>query len=118
MRYVKHILCTLFALLLISCATKSSSSGNTTELLRINSRQVDCMGVGPMKCLQVKYLDRSGEDKENWSNFYSEIEGFDYIPGFTYVLKIEKEMLDPKTVPADASRIRYKLVKVVSKIAE
>lgn len=107
----------LSIVIMVSCATKSGAQKENIERLEINSELIDCMGVAPMKCMQVKYLDRTGDDKENWNTMYGGIEGFEYEPGYVYVIEVEKEVLDPKTVPADASTIRYKLVKVVSKEA-
>ncbi len=69
----------------------------------------DCYGMNPMKCLQVK------KGKEAlWSNFYSNIEGFDYQPGYTYVLRVKEKKV--KNPPADGSTVRYILKKVVYKI--
>lgn len=74
----------------------------------IASQTVDCTGVAPMKCLQIKE-----KESDSWGNFYSNIEGFTYEPGFEYVLKVKTEKLT--NVPADASSIKYTLVKQVSK---
>ena len=42
-----------------------------------------------------------------------EIEGFTYIEGYEYVLKVSKTTI--KNPPADGSSISYKLIQVVSK---
>ena len=81
-----------------------------TKALWINSARIDCVGVGPMQCLQVKY-----SPEEAWSNFYQDIEGFAYEPGYIYEVSVELIRMDPANVPADASSIRYKLVEVISK---
>ncbi|MGL4331512.1 MAG: DUF4377 domain-containing protein [Bacteroidales bacterium] len=118
MKHLKLLFAAALSMVIIaSCATKNSTQKENIERMEINSQLIDCMGVAPMKCMQVKYLDRTGEDKENWNTMYGGIEGFEYEPGYVYVLEVEKEVLDPKTVPADASTIRYKLVKVISKEA-
>ncbi|WP_319500381.1 META domain-containing protein [uncultured Draconibacterium sp.] len=77
----------------------------------VNSYKVDCVGVGPMKCMLVQ----KGEtpDPGKWTNFYSKIEGFEYEPGFIYKLKVKEEQLE--NVPADASSIKYTLVEVLEK---
>lgn len=77
----------------------------------VNSYRVDCVGVGPMKCMLVQ----KGETPEpgEWTNFYTEIEGFEYEPGFIYKLKVKEEQLE--NVPADASSIKYTLVEVLEK---
>ena len=78
------------------------------EVITVASATADCMGVGPQKCLLVKHQGADG-----WEFWYSGIEGFEYQPGYEYVLKIRKEKV---TNPAaDRSGIKYVLVEVVSK---
>nr|WP_317207113.1 DUF4377 domain-containing protein [Chryseobacterium arthrosphaerae] len=50
---------------------------------------------------------------DSWENFYSNIEGFTYEPGYEYVLKVKTEKI--ANPPADASSIKYTLVEQVSK---
>lgn len=76
---------------------------------KVKENKVPCEGVAPMECLQIK----EGKEKE-WKNFYSSIEGFDFVPGYTYRLKVEKTKKEG-TIPADASAYSYKLKKVVCK---
>ncbi|MCC9044199.1 DUF4377 domain-containing protein [Myroides sp. M-43] len=80
--------------------------GNQT--LTIASKLVDCTGVAPMKCMQVKE-----EGSDEWTNMYTGIEGFTYEEGYEYVVEIKREKLE--NVPADASSIKYILVKEISK---
>ncbi len=47
---------------------------------------VDCVGVAPQKCLQIK---ENLED--DWTFFYGTIEGFNYEPGYFYQLKIAQK---------------------------
>lgn len=96
--------------ILISFAMMSCNITPETKALWINSARIDCVGVGPMQCLQVKY-----SPEEAWSNFYQDIEGFAYEPGYIYEVSVELIRMDPANVPADASSIRYKLVEVISK---
>ena len=87
---------------------EQSSAGAETKTLYVAHHLSDCVGVGPMECMLV----RDTPDGE-WQLFYSEIEGFDYEPGYDYELRIRMEDIpDP---PADASSIRYILEEVVSK---
>ena len=66
-----------------------------------------------MHCLQIQ---ESETFKPNgWKNFYGNIEGFEFEPGYIYKISVKKEELDPTTVPADASSIKYSLVKVIEK---
>lgn len=93
----------LLPLLLLSCA----SNKGAVKMI-VASQQGDCVGVAPQKCLLVK----TGADT-NWTFFYNQIEGFQYEPGYEYVLEVKEEKV--KNVPADASSLRYILVKEVSK---
>lgn len=100
-----------FALILISfaqCSSTSKVSNPSEKTMFIAAETKDCVGVGPMKCLQVKETESAP-----WQNFYSKIEGFTYEPGYEYKLIIRTEKRE--NVPADASSIRYILVKEVSK---
>lgn len=98
------------ALFVISqCTAPANVSGGDEKTFIVAPQTVDCTGVAPMKCLQVKET-QSG----NWTNFYSNIEGFTYEPGYEYVLKVKTEKI--QNPPADASSIKYTLVKQVSKI--
>ncbi|MFH6563573.1 DUF4377 domain-containing protein, partial [Aeromonas caviae] len=54
------------ALLLSAC-----QSAPTTETLYIQDKLADCVGVAPMKCMQVR-----SQPGESWSLFYQQIEGF------------------------------------------
>ena len=66
-----------------------------------------------MECLQIRK-----EGAEQWQYFYSNIEGFDYEPGFLYRIRVREEKLDLSQVPADASSIKYTLVSVEDKVAD
>lgn len=80
-----------------------------TETWVVGPERNPCTGVGPMECLQIK---RNPSDTA-WQYFYDEIDGFQYESGYTYTLEISQVKIDP--VPADASSIRYKMEKLVSK---
>lgn len=87
-------------------------SAKDVQTYMVNSEKIDCMGVAPMKCLQIKNLTKGDTE---WQSMYGNIEGFDYEPGYIYKIEVKEEKLDTKNLPADASSIKYKLVKVVSK---
>lgn len=95
----------LFALVFIN----TIGFAQETIKISIKENKVPCVGVAPMECLQIKM----GNNKE-WTYFYDSIEGFDYEPGFTYKLKVEKTKKQGN-LPADASAYNYKLKKVISK---
>ena len=97
---------------LISACKAESMSRSDTVIYWVNSFKVDCVGAGPMLCLQVQKRDTpTGE----WQNFYSQIRGFEYVPGYLYKLTVRETALPPEQVPADASSIRYDLVEVLEK---
>lgn len=67
---------------------------------------LDCVGVGPRKCLVV-----------DGKFFYGGIDGFEHEEGYTYRLKIERYDAFPgvEEPPQDASRYGYRLIEVISK---
>lgn len=86
----------------------SSCMNQTSERMIVASKQGDCVGVAPMKCLLVK---ENGQT--DWQYFYNQIEDFEYEPGYEYELEIVKEKIDNPA--ADQSSIKYILIKVLSK---
>jgi len=54
--------------------------------------------------------DPNGE----WQNFYDQIEGFEWEPGYTYELRVAVHQVE--NPPADASSLRYELIEVVDKV--
>ncbi len=80
----------------------------------VSGTKTECQGaMGKMKCLSI----HKGEDLKNpnWENFYAPIEGFEFEEGYLQKIEVEEIHLDKSEVPADASSIRYKLVKVLKK---
>lgn len=90
--------------------TTSSQEQGEMKTLYVEPELVDCVGVAPMQCMQVKE-DPNGE----YLNFFNQIEGFTFEPGFTYELRVNVEPV--ANPPADGSALRYTLVEVVSKTA-
>ncbi|MYM64830.1 DUF4377 domain-containing protein [Pseudomaricurvus sp. HS19] len=71
----------------------------------VGPARVDCVGVGPMKCLVV-----------DGKTFYQKIDGFTFEEGFDYRLKIRQvQVYTAETAPADAGLYRYQLVELISK---
>jgi hypothetical protein len=87
---------------------RPGGDGDMIKTLYVSSELVDCEGVGPQQCMQV----RSAPD-EPWELFYDQIDGFTFEPGFTYELRVRVTAVD--NPPADASSLRYTLVDVVDK---
>lgn len=79
----------------------------------VNSQQIDCVGVGPMKCLQIQKGETYQPD--TWELFYANIKGFNYEEGYIYKLLVKEEQLAAQNVPADGSSISYVLVEMVEK---
>ncbi|SIQ22161.1 protein of unknown function [Chryseobacterium indoltheticum] len=85
-----------------------NSTSDNEKTFIVGPETADCTGVAPMKCLQVKE-----KESDTWQNFYTNIEGFTYEPGYEYVLKVRTEKIE--NPPMDASSIKYTLIKQVSK---
>ena len=81
-----------------------------TYKMTVAGHQVNCQGVGPQKCLVILK-----ENERNWTYLYQQIEGFNYVPGYRYVLEIEEEMIPVPNGAADAPSVKYKLIKQVSR---
>src|SRR5690606_35843950 len=83
-------------------------STNTAKIILVASTKANCTGVAPQKCLQIKEIGQT-----DWSFLYQAIEGFDYVEGFYYKLKVEvSEVENPE---ADASSLHYKLIEIIEK---
>jgi heat shock protein HslJ len=90
---------------------ETATESENQKTIYVASQMVDCVGVGPQKCLQVR--EEPGAD---WQFHYSGIEGFNYEPGYNYTLRIREEAVE--NPPADASSIRWILVDIVDKTVE
>src|SRR5680860_329100 len=116
----------LFILLVMNCQNttkpENSENANSTEnipledneyIYWINSYKVYCTGIAPQMCLQIQ----KGKKLEpgTWQMFYSDINGFDWEPGFIYQIIVRENKIPPSQVPADASDITYTLVKQLDK---
>ncbi len=74
----------------------------------IGPELVDCVGVAPQKCMQVKT-----NPDDDYGLFYDQIEGFEFEEGYEYELRVLVEPV--QNPPADASALTYTLVELVSK---
>jgi len=86
--------------------TAPSAEGSVVERFWIGPELVDCHGVVPQKCMQVAKTEGG-----KFGNFYTQIEGFEFIPGTNYVIDVVIEEID--NPPADGSSLRYTLLEVV-----
>ncbi|MES2431480.1 MAG: DUF4377 domain-containing protein [Bacteroidota bacterium] len=82
-----------------------------TEIIYLNSKQVDCKSEVYPKCFQLKYSLK----QKKWKNYMGEIRGFEYEEGHTYKLKVTKIMHE--IAPSDGVDFYYKLIKIISKNA-
>lgn len=113
---IKLAILSLGLIFLAACASQKSgvqAGDSNGTIFWVNSSTVDCVGVGPMKCLQVQHGEAI--DEEQWKMFYSGIEGFEYEPGYRYKLLVKMDTLPKEEVPADASSIRYTLLEELEK---
>ncbi|MDN3641635.1 DUF4377 domain-containing protein [Lutimonas halocynthiae] len=97
----------LFLFLSLACTANSDIQ---SKKLIIADHLSDCVGVGPQTCMLVK---ESPED--DWTYFYDQIEGFEYVPGYTYELIVTE--IKVENPAADASSIKYQLKELLSKVA-
>jgi hypothetical protein len=100
----------IFGLVLfcVACGNTTPETKNETKTLFINSHFVDCVGVSPQKCMQVKE-----NESDEWELFYDEIQNFTFEEGFSYEITVE--IINIEDPPADGSSIEYILVEIISK---
>lgn len=80
-----------------------------TEILIMADQKATCTGVGKTECLQVKRVN-----EDNYSLFYQNIEKFNFVPGYFYVLEVQTSSV--KNPPADASSVKYKLKRILGRV--
>ncbi len=89
-------------------APESVIEGGRIVTAWIGPELVDCVGVGPQQCMQVKT-----NPDDDYGMFYDQIDGFEFEEGYEYELQI---LVEPVQDPAqDAAALKYTLVEVVSK---
>lgn len=90
----------------------SSDNENQTQPIdmRINHYQNTGLGEGLYLTLMVQEGNNIGTDQ--WSKFYSTIEGFNFEPGYVYDLSVQVDQID--NPPADGSSLKYTLDKIKS----
>ncbi len=93
--------------------TDDISLENNEFIYWINSYKSYCIGVAPQMCLQIQ----KGKNKKSgaWQMFYSNINDFEWEPGFIYQIIVRENQIPHSQVPADASDIKYTLVRLVDK---
>lgn len=81
--------------------------GAIEQVLYIAPETKSCSaGVAQMDCLQTRETPSA-----EWSLFYNHIEGFDFVAGKSYKIKVRREKV--ANPPADASAFKYVLLEVL-----
>ncbi|MBP6468806.1 MAG: META domain-containing protein [Chloroflexi bacterium] len=91
----------------MSAASADTTADGQMKILYVGPELVDCVGVAPQQCMQVKE-----NQADEYTLFYGQIEGFTFEPGYEYELQVKVETVD--NPPADGSSLKYTLVAVVS----
>ncbi|HEY0022923.1 MAG TPA: DUF4377 domain-containing protein [Longimicrobium sp.] len=92
---------------LSGCGILEPTTGRLLTL-HVGPQTVDCVGFVPQQCLLVK--ERPNDE---WTYFYGSIGGFDFEPGYLYVLQVRRRSI--RNPPADGSSFEYHLIRVVSR---
>ncbi len=85
-----------------------SEADSEVVTMYVGPELVDCEGEGPQKCMLIKY-----SPDEEYQLFYSNIDGFNFEPGYEYELKVMVTSVE--NPPAGGSSLNYSLVEEVSK---
>lgn len=95
-------------LLILTVAALCTACGKRekTEIITVASEKSEIDVNGHHECFLVKH-----EGYEGWELWCADIEGFNYEPGYEYVLKIKE-----KQNAEGQSAISYVLVKEISKV--
>jgi len=108
---IAAILSFLVIVMINACTSKKNS------IIWVNSFKSECSGgAGKMLCLSV----HKGPSIDNpiWENFYANIDGFSFEPGYFQQIEVKEEIIDKNQVPADGSSIKYTLIKVLKKLKD
>ena len=79
------------------------------KILYVNDKMVDCTGVAPQKCWQI----RENPDSK-WQLLYTPIKGFNYQPGYLYKISLSETAI--ARPPADGSSIQRTLIKILAQV--
>jgi|HubBroStandDraft_6_1064221.scaffolds.fasta_scaffold76303_1 heat shock protein HslJ len=72
-----------------------------TKFIYVAASKRDCTGMFPTKCLQIRE-----SEAEPWTLLYWGVEGFEYVPGIEYRLRIKEDQV-PRPLPDQASVVWY-----------
>ena len=96
--------------IMLSACTTAKNAGEKTIYIGAETKPCQ-LGEMQAECMQVKWT----KNQKEWENFgqTTDIEGFAFEKGYEYELIISEEKLE--LAPFDASSVKYKLIKEVSK---
>jgi heat shock protein HslJ len=105
---IKSLFAAFLFISILSCKTSDLPAQTVETLLwEVSENTVPCTGIAAQQCLQIRK-----QGTTDWTLFYDTIEGFNYLEGYTYTLKVQATpILNP---PADAANVAYKLITIVS----
>ncbi len=105
---MKMIRTDFFVILMILCSSINLRAQVNLKKIFIADHYVNCHSVGQADCFQVK-------DSANgtWTNFFGNIEGFNYEEGYQYELLIE--ILTIHKTPSDSPIYHYVFNKLIDK---
>lgn len=105
---LKFLTTGVFLFIITQCSVQTSDNTNIKTFF-VSSEQKDCTnGAGKIKCILVRE-----KLTHKWEYFYDNIEGFNYEPGYEYLLTVSTTKIE--NPPADGSSIKYTLIKQISK---
>lgn len=109
MKILPSLACLLPLSLLAACVSTPAPTADT-QVYWVSGSKAECSaGAGKMMCLRVsKHPDLQ---QAHWQYFYAPIEGFVFEEGVLKKIEVRATALAPETVPADASSIRYTLIR-------
>ncbi len=87
---------------------EAQAAGGVEKTVYVDSQRVECTGVVRQSCYRVRENPNA-----SWTLWYGPIEGLDFEPGTAYTLRVRETRVD--NPPADASAIRWQLLKVESR---
>lgn len=74
----------------------------------VNEEAKSCRRMMEMTCLQIQK-----DGSKEWELFYEPIKGFNYVPGYRYVIEVIQTER-PEPIPQDLSRYLYRLERIIS----
>lgn len=105
---LKFLTTAVFLFIITQCSVQTSDN-TIIKTFFVSSEQKDCTnGAGKIKCMLVRE-----KLTDKWEYFYDNIEGFNYEPGYEYLLTVGTTKIE--NPPADGSSIKYTLIKQISK---